>query len=88
MLAQLPPLGFPGSLTIFLLSPISSERNSSNRGEREREKERRDGEIEVRAEDGAGGDRAYAGSVSVGVEGQKETEWPLPFGVFLSAKLI
>lgn len=49
MLAQLPPLGFPGSLTIFLLSPISSLRNCSNRGERER-----DGEIEGRAGDGGG----------------------------------
>lgn len=45
MLAQLPPLGFPGSLTILLLSPISSLRNCSNRGER-------DGEIEGRAGDG------------------------------------
>lgn len=43
MLAQLPPLGFPGSLTIFLLSPISSLRNCSNRGERERWGDRGEG---------------------------------------------
>lgn len=60
MLAQLPPLGFPGSLTIFLLSPISSERNCSNRGEREEAGRAGDGSTE----------RAYVGSVSVGVEGQ------------------
>lgn len=64
MLAQLPPLGFPGSLTIFLLSPISSACKCSNR-------EARDVEIEVRV---CRGERVYAAWV---VKVKQETECTL-----------
>lgn len=55
MLAQLPLLGFPGSLTIFLLSPISSWCKCSNRGAG-------DGEMHRGGEGRGGGEmgRAYA----------------------------
>lgn len=74
MLAQLPLLGFPGSLTIFLLSLISSQRKCSNRGGK-REGER-------------WGDRGEGTSVSVGVEGQTGDNVALAIWCALSAKLI
>lgn len=71
MLTQLPLLGFPGSLTIFLLSPISSWCKCSNRG---------DGEMQ-RGGEGRGGDggetgRAYAVAFEWVGKVKEETERP------------
>lgn len=64
MLTQLPLLGFPGSLTIFLLSPISSWCKCSNRGDGEMQ---RGGEGRGRRRDG----ESICSGVRVGGEGQR-----------------
>lgn len=78
MLAQLPPHGFPGSLTIFLLSPISSSRNCSNRGDI-------DGGDTAEGLLGMG---SYAVSIRVGAEGQIGDRVALAIWCAPRAKLI
>lgn len=70
MLAQLPLLAFPGSLTIFLLSPISSRCKCSNRGAG-------DGEMR-RGGDGGETARAYAPALAWEGKVKQETVRPSP----------